>query len=234
MASDGRKDGWKDGRTDNAKTISLCLWRGIKSSSQNCGMSSDSTNNVWNNGFLASGPPRQPVAVSFDWLPAAGQRVGGNGCLLLSKGESVEKRVKKKTTLSEQYVAGTMSMVEFLQSRLSGLSKNTVKMTKSDITDNQGLIKEIIARVHHRYVMKPTIHKLIQMSPYVVKEGLRTKAELKKSLQDFWRKEKTIELCNRYIDHMFKAAPLPHQQVSYNTILYNRAPAGNSITSARS
>ncbi|KAH3894901.1 hypothetical protein DPMN_019061 [Dreissena polymorpha] len=46
------------------------------------------------------------------------------------------------------------------------------------------------------------------MKRYVAKEGPRTKEELKASLENFWRNEMTVELCNRYIDHCYKVAPV--------------------------
>ncbi|KAH3889202.1 hypothetical protein DPMN_013441 [Dreissena polymorpha] len=45
------------------------------------------------------------------------------------------------------------------------------------------------------------------MKRYVAK-GPRPKEELQASLENFWRNEMTVELCNRYIDHCFKVAPV--------------------------
>ena len=47
-----------------------------------------------------------------------------------------------------------------------------------------------------------------QLKRYVARVGPSTKAELVRVINDFWDNTMTIDLCNRYIDHVYKVAPV--------------------------
>ncbi|KAH3886103.1 hypothetical protein DPMN_010104 [Dreissena polymorpha] len=46
------------------------------------------------------------------------------------------------------------------------------------------------------------------MKRHVAKKSPRTKEELEDGLQEFWETEMTVEVCNLYIDHVFKVSPV--------------------------
>lgn len=47
-----------------------------------------------------------------------------------------------------------------------------------------------------------------QMKRYIAKKEPQTKQELVSSILHFWTTEMTVRQCNRYIDHVFKVAPI--------------------------
>ena len=47
-----------------------------------------------------------------------------------------------------------------------------------------------------------------QLKRYVARVGPSTKAELVRVINDFWDNTMTIDLCNSYIDHVYKVAPV--------------------------
>ena len=47
-----------------------------------------------------------------------------------------------------------------------------------------------------------------QLKRYVSRAGPTTKDELIRVINEFWENTMTVELCNRYIDHVFKVAPV--------------------------
>jgi hypothetical protein len=47
-----------------------------------------------------------------------------------------------------------------------------------------------------------------QLKRAIAKSEPRTKDELVKAITDFWYQIMTVELCNRYIDHIYKVAPI--------------------------
>ena len=47
-----------------------------------------------------------------------------------------------------------------------------------------------------------------QVKRYVARVEPSTKDELTAAIQNFWSTTMTVELCNTYIDHLFKVAPV--------------------------
>lgn len=47
-----------------------------------------------------------------------------------------------------------------------------------------------------------------QLKRYVVRIQPHNKDELIQTIQEFWTSTMTVELCNRYINHVFKVAPV--------------------------
>ena len=46
------------------------------------------------------------------------------------------------------------------------------------------------------------------MKAFVGKQEPRSKEDLLAAIRRFWDHELTVDLCNRYIDHVFKVAPV--------------------------